>query len=66
MRFGLEHHPALTPYLKTAEFLNDWVFSDVGIGVFDREKFLVYKPGRFMDLGAKVGDQFGKEVAFSG
>ena len=52
----MSHHAALAPYLEAAAFLNDIVFSDVGVGVFDREKCLIYKPGKKMDLGAKAGD----------
>jgi methyl-accepting chemotaxis protein len=47
---------ALKPYLEVADFLNEIVFNDVGIGVFDLEKCLVYKPGKKMDLQAKPGD----------
>ncbi len=47
---------ALKPYLEVADFLNEIVFNDVGIGVFDLEKCLVYKPGKEMDLQAKPGD----------
>ncbi|MDR3588054.1 MAG: methyl-accepting chemotaxis protein [Negativicutes bacterium] len=49
-------HDALKPYIEAANFLNHIVFNDVGIGVFDLEKCLIYKPGLKMDLKAKPGD----------
>lgn len=52
----MSHHAALEPYLAAAAFINDIIFSDVGVGVFDLEKCVIYKPGKTMDLGAKSGD----------
>lgn len=46
----------LRKYEEIAAQLNDMTPIDLGVGVFDREKCLVYIPGKKMDLGAKAGD----------
>jgi hypothetical protein len=46
----------LEPFVQAANFVNDIVFGDVGMSVWDREKCLIYKPGKTMDLKTKPGD----------
>ena len=36
-------------------FLNNMVSSDVGVSLVDREKFLLYKPGKMLDLKVPIG-----------
>ena len=46
----LDHYRYILPHI------NEMMFADVGIGLFDEEKCLNYIPGKKMDLGAKPGD----------
>lgn len=46
----------LRRYEELASQLNDLTPIDLGVGVFDLEKCLVYIPGKKMNLGAKTGD----------
>lgn len=41
-------------FLYVLPFLNDMLSSDVGVSLTDREKFLLYKPGRTLDLKVPV------------
>jgi len=43
-------------FLYVMNYLNDIVFSDIGVALFDREKMLNYIPGKTMDLKPKIGD----------
>lgn len=47
---------ALKPYLAAAEFINEIVFNDVGVAVYDTEKCLFYKPAKNLKLPDGPGD----------
>jgi len=53
---SLDYDQALEPFVQAASFLNDIVFGDVGMSVWDLKKCLIYKPGKKMDLKSKPGD----------
>jgi len=55
-KMSLDYDMALEPYVKTASFLNDIVFGDVGMSVWDLERCIIYKAGNKMDLKTKPGD----------
>jgi hypothetical protein len=46
---------ALEHFLYTMPYLNHILVSDVGVGVCDREKYLMYKPGEDLDLKVAPG-----------
>lgn len=50
------HKQLFESYIQAASIINDLVFDDVGVGVFDQEKLLYYKPGLFFDLGTPAGE----------
>lgn len=45
----------LERFLYVLPFLNDMSIRDVGIGLTDREKYLLYKPGKKLDMKAYAG-----------
>lgn len=47
---SLNYDPMLEPYVQAANFLNDLIFDDVNVSVWDLEKCLTYKPGKTMPL----------------
>lgn len=42
-------------FLKVLPYLNDLLTSDVGVSLTDREKYLLYKPGKQLDLKVEPG-----------
>ncbi|MFZ5752913.1 MAG: methyl-accepting chemotaxis protein [Bacillota bacterium] len=51
-----EDKDILQRYLEFVPLLNEMMPIDIGVGLFDREKCLLYVPGKKLDLGAKPGD----------
>lgn len=50
-----ENYSVLTHFLHVAPFLNDLWISDIGIGITDQEKYLLYKPGLELNFGVSPG-----------
>ncbi|MDK2823578.1 MAG: hypothetical protein PWQ67_1812 [Clostridia bacterium] len=46
----------LDNFARLVPLMNDMMPIDIGVGLFDTEKCIIYTPGKLMDLGAKAGD----------
>ena len=42
-------------FLKAMPYLNSLLVNDVGVSITDREKYLLYIPGKQLDLKVQVG-----------
>jgi len=51
-----ENQRILECFRYVLPFINDLLVTDVSVSLIDREKFLLYKPGRKLDLKVKAGD----------
>lgn len=51
-----ERHEVLAHFLWVLPLLNDLLSIDVGVSLTDREKYLLYKPGKTLDLRISAGD----------
>jgi len=48
-------NPVLEHFLYVMPYLNNFLVGDFGVGVTDREKYLLYKPGEKLDLKVAPG-----------
>ncbi len=52
---GEQENPILDHFLYVMPFLNKLLVKDVGVGITDREKYLLYKPGGELDMKVSPG-----------
>ncbi len=50
-----ENNAILEHFLQVLPFLNELSIKDIGVGLTDREKYLLYKPGKELDMNVSPG-----------
>jgi len=50
-----ENNEILEHFLQVLPFLNELSIKDIGVGLTDLEKYLLYKPGKELDMNVAPG-----------